>query len=112
MVNPGALQHLLKEEPSPENHVKHPSGAAVRKGADLHVPPALEIGIADSGQLAVTSAPALPVSAAQASSQHSELDLTLDFASLDTESMLLKGAAANAGVQLGEQFLLGCVTLV
>lgn len=103
MVSPGALQHLLKEDSIADNHVNHLSGPSGRKGADLHVPPALEIGIAESGQLAVSSAPAPPIAASHVPSQHSTLDLTLDFALLDTESLLLRAAAANSGVQLGRE---------
>ena len=99
VVSPDALLQLLKGVPSADNHVNHPSGSARQKGTETHVPPALEIGIAESGQLAVHSAPALP--AGVESSQDSTLKLALDFASLDTEAMLLRAAAANAAVQLG-----------
>ena len=100
VVSPGKLQRLLGEGPSADKHVNRISGPASRKTTDLHVPPALEIGITESGQLAVSAAPALP---AAAPSQHSTLDLALDFASLDTESMLLRATEANSGVQLGRR---------
>ena len=71
----------------------------------MHVPPALEVGIAESGQLAVLSAPALPAAPDQAHLPESTLSLALDFASLDTEAVLLQAAAANARVQLGKETL-------
>lgn len=101
VVSPDALQQLLKDGPSADTNVNHSSGAVGQKGSGSHVPPALEIGIAESGQLAVQSAPALPAAASHTSPQQPTLELALDFASLDTESMLLSAAAANAGVQLG-----------
>ena len=103
VVHPDSLQQLLKEGPSTDGHLRPPL-AANRKGqADMHVPPALEIGIAESGQLAVMSAPALYAAPDQALFPQSMHSLAMDFASLDTEAVLLQAAVANACVQLGKE---------
>ena len=99
VVTPGILQKEIdiadsKHDLTPR-HNSRSQGAA-----DADVPPAVEIGIAESGQLAIASAPALPEAPDQAAC--AELQLALDFASLDTESVLLQATAANARIQLGE----------
>ena len=63
------------------------------------MPPAIEFGISESGQLAVASAPELPDASRE---QQAPLRLAMDLATLDTESVVLGAAAANARVQLGE----------
>jgi len=103
VVNPDSLQQLLKEGPSTDDHLRPPLGASRKDQADMHVPPALEIGIAESGQLAVMSAPALYAAPDQALFPQSMHSLALDFASLDTEAVLLQAAVANACVQLGKE---------
>lgn len=102
VVTPGILQQLQKEvNIAGSNHDLTPSHASRSQGAaDAHVPPAVEIGIAKSGQLAIASAPALPEAPGHAA--HAELQLAPDLASLDTEPVLLQATAANARIQLGE----------
>jgi len=104
-VNPDSLQQLLKEDPSTDDHQRPLPGTSRKDQADMHVPPALEIGIAESGQLAVMSAPALYAAPDQAQLPQSMHILALDFASLDTEAVLLQAAVANACVQLGTETL-------
>ncbi len=103
VVHPDSLQQLLKEGPSTDDHLRPPLDASRKGQADMHVPPAIEIGIAESGQLAVMSAPALPAAPDEAHLPQSTLSLALDYASLDTEAVLLQAAAANACVQLGKE---------
>ena len=102
VVTPGILQQLQKEiRIAGSNHDLTPSHASRSLGAaDAHIPPAVEIGIAKSGQLAIASAPALPEAPGHAA--RAELQLAPDLASLDTEPVLLQATAANARIQLGE----------
>lgn len=77
----------------------------------MHTPSAIEIGIAESGQLVAASAPELSAGADQAHLQPATLHLALDFTSMNAESVVLQAAAANAHIQLGEDTALNFVII-
>ena len=101
VVTPAECQRLLSDGKGTDMMSAPIQGAAGRKGAaaDAHVPPAIEFGVTESGQLAVAAAPKLPDASRR---QQAPLRLAMDLASLDTESVILAVAAANARIQLGE----------
>ena len=101
LVTPAECQRLLSDGEGTDMMSAPIQGTAGRKGAaaDVHVPPAIEFGVTESGQLAVAAAPKLPDASRP---QQASFLLTMDLASLDTESVILAVAAANARIQLGE----------
>ena len=101
MVTPAECQRLLSNSRGTDTVSTPIQGAAGRTGAaaDVHVPPAIEFGIDDSGRLAVASAPKLPDGSRE---QQAPTCLAMDLATMDTESVILRAAAANACIQLGE----------
>lgn len=101
VLTPAECQRLQSDGKGTDIMSAPIQGAAGRKGAaaDAHVPPAIEFGVTESGRLAVAAAPKLPDASRL---QQAPLRLVMDLASLDTESVILAVAAANACVQLGE----------
>ena len=104
VVTPAERQRLLSDGKETDIMSAPIQGAAGRKGAaaDANVPPAIEFGVTESGQLAVAAAPKLPDASRP---QQALLHLAMDLATLDTESVIFGAAAANARIQLGEALL-------
>ena len=101
VVTPAEYQRLLSDSMGGDIMSVPMQGAVGRLGAaaEAHVPPAVELGISELGQLAVASALKLPDGSPE---QQAPLRLAVSLASLDTESVILGAAAANARIQLGE----------
>lgn len=102
-VTPADLQRLQQPELAPATAAPT---APLRPGQQpkQHTPPAIEVGIAQSGKPSVMACPELVSTATSTESpagERSSVALCMDLVSLDAEEVLLRAAQANAAIQLG-----------
>lgn len=96
-VTPADLQRLQQ----PETSTSTPKST---QQPPQHTPPAIEIGIGNSGGPSVVASPELVhaiLSDGEAGQLEGPVALSMDPVSLDTEQVLLQAAQANAAIQLG-----------